>query len=193
MVQMYFYEPQYPQNENSLLIRVKSGDPSALVGPVKREIEEIDSDQPVSSVATMEKNIHDSLATRRLIMTLLGFFAGLALLLSSVGLYGVMALSVAQRMRELGIRLALGAARAHVFKLVLGQGVVLIGSGILIGLVGAAATSRALTAVLYGVGALNLIAFALAVASLVIVALIACIIPARRATLVDPIIALRAE
>jgi putative ABC transport system permease protein len=141
----------------------------------------------------METHIHDSLATRRLIMTLLGFFAGLALLLSSVGLYGVMALSVAQRMRELGIRLALGAARAHVFKIVLGQGIVLIGIGILIGLVGAVGASRALTAVLYGVGALNLVAFALAILSLVVVALIACIVPARRATLVDPIIALRAE
>jgi putative ABC transport system permease protein len=193
MVQQYFYEPQDPQDQNSLLIRVASGDPSALVPAVKREIEAIDPDQPVAAVSTMEKNVHDSLATRRLVMTLLGFFAGLALLLSSVGLYGVMALSVAQRMRELGIRLALGAARAHVFKLVLGQGIVLISIGIAIGLVGAAGASRALAAVLYGVGALNLVAFAIAVLCLVVVALIACIVPARRATLVDPIIALRAE
>ncbi len=193
MVQQYYYEPQFPQDQNSLLIRVKSGDPLALVDAVKREIESIDPDQPVASIATMEKNVHDSLATRRLIMTLLGFFAGLALLLASVGLYGVMALTVAQRMRELGIRLALGAARAHVFKLVLGQGVILIGTGILVGIVGAAAASRALTAVLYGVGALNLVAFAIAIVCLAIVALIACIVPARRATMVDPIVALRAE
>lgn len=193
MVQQYFYEPQDPQDQNSLLIRVASGDPTALVPAVKREIEAIDPDQPVAAISTMEKNVHDSLATRRLVMTLLGFFAGLALLLSSVGLYGVMALSVAQRMRELGIRLALGAARAHVFRLVLGQGIVLISIGIALGLVGAAAASRALTAVLYGVGALNLVAFAIAVLCLVVVALIACIVPARRATLVDPIIALRAE
>jgi putative ABC transport system permease protein len=193
MVQQYFYEPQNPQDQNSLLIRVASGDPATLVPAIKREIEAIDPDQPVAAISTMEKNVHDSLATRRLVMTLLGFFAGLALLLSSVGLYGVMALSVAQRMRELGIRLALGAARAHVFRLVLGQGVALISIGIALGLVGAAGASRALTAVLYGVGALNLLAFAIAVLCLVVVALIACIVPARRATLVDPIIALRAE
>ncbi len=193
LVQMYMYEPQYPTDRNSLLIRVSSGDPLAIVAAVQREIQQIDPDQPISLISTMEKNVHDSLATRRLVMTLLGFFAGLALLLSSIGLYGVMALSVAQRMREMGIRLALGAARAHVFKIVLGQGIALIGTGILIGLVGAAAASRALTAVLYGIGALNLAAFAIAVLSLVVVALIACIVPARRATLVDPIIALRAE
>jgi putative ABC transport system permease protein len=190
---MYFYEPQYAQEQNSLLIRVSSGDPLAFVGAVKRAIEAIDPDQPVGVISTMEKNVAASLATRRLLMVLLATFASLALVLASVGLYGVMALNVAQRMRELGIRMALGAARADVFRLILGQGMLLIAVGLALGLAGAAAASRALTSVLYGVGTLDLPAFAVAVVSLALVALLACILPARRATQVDPIIALRAE
>jgi putative ABC transport system permease protein len=126
-------------------------------------------------------------------MALLGAFAGLALVLASVGLYGVMALSVTQRTRELGIRLALGAPRRNVFRLVLGQGAMLVSLGIGLGLLGALAASRALSSVLYGVGALDLSALAIAIFSLAFVALLACWLPARRATLVDPIQALRAE
>jgi putative ABC transport system permease protein len=126
-------------------------------------------------------------------MTLLGTFAALALLLASVGLYGVMALSVTQRMRELGIRMALGAARRDVFRLVLSQGIALVAIGISLGLMGAIAASRALGSVLYRVGALDLPAFAIAIVSLVLVVLLACILPARRATQVDPIVALRSE
>jgi ABC-type antimicrobial peptide transport system permease subunit len=124
---------------------------------------------------------------------LLGAFAALALVLASVGLYGVMALSVTQRTRELGIRLALGAPRRNVFRLVLGQGAMLVSLGIGLGLLGALAASRALSSVLYGVGALDLSALAIAIFSLAFVALLACWLPARRATLVDPIQALRAE
>ena len=126
-------------------------------------------------------------------MTLLGSFAGLALLLASIGLYGVMALSVTQRTRELGIRLALGAARADVFRLVLGQGAALIGVGLLIGLVGAFLASRALNSLLYNVGSLDAVALTGAVITLSGVAFFACYLPARRATLVDPIEALRTE
>jgi ABC-type antimicrobial peptide transport system permease subunit len=141
----------------------------------------------------MEKNIDASLGARRLTMTLLGAFAGLALLLASVGLYGVMALSVTQRTRELGIRMALGAARKDVFRLVLGQGVALVSLGIGLGLIGAIAASRALSSILYGITALDVPAFAVAIVSLAFVALLACWLPARRATLVDPIEALRTE
>ena len=141
----------------------------------------------------MEENISDSLATRRLTMTLLGAFAGLALVLASVGLYGVMALSVTQRTREVGIRMALGAARSDVFRLILGQGIILVSLGIGLGLIGAIAVSRALSSLLYGVGALDVPALAIAIASLAFVALLACWLPARRATLVDPIQALRTE
>jgi putative ABC transport system permease protein len=126
-------------------------------------------------------------------MSLLGTFAALALALASVGLYGVMALSVTQRTRELGIRLALGASRQKVFRLVLGQGVTLITIGIGLGLIGAIAASRALSSLLYGVGALDVPALAIAITSLAFVALLACWLPARRATLVDPIQALRTE
>ena len=141
----------------------------------------------------MEENISNSLAARRLTMALLGAFAGLALVLASVGLYGVMALSVTQRTRELGIRLALGAPRRNVFRLVLGQGAMLVSLGIGLGLLGALAASRALSSVLYGVGALDVPAIGIAIASLAFVALLACWLPARRATLVDPIQALRTE
>lgn len=126
-------------------------------------------------------------------MTLLGTFAALALLLASVGLYGVMALSVTQRTREMGIRLALGAARNDVFRLILGHGAALIGIGIGLGLLGALAASRALTSVLYGVGAIDAPAFTVAIGTLTIVALLACFFPARRATRVDPMVALREE
>jgi len=126
-------------------------------------------------------------------MTLLGTFAALALILASVGLYGVMALTVTQRTRELGIRMALGAARSDVFRLVLSHGAVLVSVGIALGLIGAIAASRTLGSLLYGVGALDVPAFALAIIALALVSLIACFLPARRATQVDPVIALRSE
>src|SRR5207249_12262127 len=126
-------------------------------------------------------------------MVLLAAFAVLALVLASVGLYGVMALTVTQRTRELGIRMALGAELTNIFKLVLGQGMTLMGIGIAIGLIGAVAAGRALMSLLYNVGAIDAAAVITAVSSLVAVALIACCVPARRATRVDPIIALRAE
>src|SRR5947209_13922817 len=118
------------------MLRVTNGDPKKLVPLIRREVQSIDPAQPVGAVSTMEDNIAASLSTRRLTMSLLGIFAGLALLLASVGLYGVMALSVTQRTRELGIRLALGAAKANIFRLVLGQGAALIGIGLAIGILG---------------------------------------------------------
>ena len=191
--EMYFSAAQVPIDQNTLLVKSSSGDPLALAEPVKREVLALDPDQPVASISMMEKNIGESLAPRRLTMALLGIFAGLALVLASVGLYGVMALGVTQRTRELGIRMALGAARRDVFKLVLGQGMALVSLGVILGLIGAFAASRALTSVLYDVGALDLPAFFLAILALGIVALIACWLPARRATRVNPIEALRTE
>lgn len=191
--QMYMCQAQYPQDENTLVIKAANGDPLSLVSSAKQAVQSLDPEQPVSSVSTMESNIANSLAARRLIMTLLGVFAALALILASVGLYGVMALSVTQRTRELGIRMALGAARGDVFRLVLTHGAQLVGIGIALGLIGAIATSRALNAVLYNVGAMDLPAFAIAIAGLAFIALLACFLPARRATRVDPVVALRAE
>ena len=190
---MYFCSTQYPVHGNTLLVRVNSGDPLALIPAVKREVQALDPDQPIGVTSTMEKNIANSLSTRRLTMALLGSFAGLALLLASVGIYGVMALSVTQRTRELGIRMALGAARADVFRLVLGQGAVLIAIGLGAGLIGALAAGRALASLLYGVGAVDFTALVVAIASLAAVAMLACFVPARRATRVDPMVALREE
>ena len=184
---------QFPNEGVSLLVRVAAGDPLALANAVKREIESIDPDQPVSQISTMEKNIGSSLAARRLTMSLLGAFAGLALVLASVGIYGVMALSTTQRTREMGIRFALGASRADVLKLVLSKGISLIGVGLGAGLVGAFAASRALSSLLYNVGSLDAMALIGAVLTLAAVAFLACYLPARRASQVNPIEALRTE
>jgi putative ABC transport system permease protein len=191
--QLYFCATQYANTSVSLVVRVTAGDPLALVPAIKREVQALDPEQPLGTVGTMSKNISNSLATRRLTMTLLGSFAGLALLLASLGLYGVMALSVTQRTRELGIRMALGAARADVFRLVLGQGVLLVGIGLGLGLLGALAAGKALASLLYAVQAIDPAALATAIFSLSAVALLACFFPARRATQVDPMVALREE
>jgi len=176
-----------------LLVRVKNGDPTNLAAAVLREVQAIDPEQPVANVSTMSKNISESLATRRLTMSLLGTFAALALVLASVGLYGVMALSVTQRTREFGIRLALGAPREDVFRLALGRGLLLVAIGLGLGLLGALGAGRALTSLLYDVGSLDPGAMLAAITSLAAVAILACWFPARRATRVDPIVALRYE
>jgi putative ABC transport system permease protein len=191
--QIYYCAAQMATHENNLLVRAKAGDPAALAPAVVRAVQSIDPDQPVSLIATMKKNIADSLATRRLTMTLLGAFAALALVLASVGLYGVMALSVTQRTREFGIRLALGAPRRDVFRLALGRGLLLVGIGLALGLLGALGAGRALTSLLYNVGSLDPAALFTAICALAGVALVACWFPARRATRVDPIVALRYE
>ena len=191
--QLYLPFTQFTNENVTLLVRVASGDPLALAPAVKREVESIDPDQPVAQVSTMEKNIGSSLAARRLTMTLLGAFAGLALVLASVGIYGVMALSTTQRTREMGIRFALGASRADVLRLVLGKGISLIGVGLGAGLVCAFAASRAMHSLLYGVGALDAVALIGAIVTLAAVAFIACYLPARRASMVNPIEALRTE
>jgi putative ABC transport system permease protein len=193
LVQEYVLASQDPQPENQLHVRTNLRDIGPIVAAVKREVESLDPDQPIGHITTMDEAIASSLATRRLTMVLLGAFAVLALVLASVGLYGVMALTVTQRTRELGIRMALGAERTNIFKLVLSQGMTLIAIGIGIGLIGAVAAGRALMSLLYNVGAIDAGAVLTAVFSLVLVALIACCVPARRATRVDPIVALRTE
>jgi putative ABC transport system permease protein len=191
---MYFSASQFAKGEQNLIVRAKAGlNPHSLVSPIKDQIATLDRNQAVTEIATMEENIDDSLASRRLTMTLLGVFAGLALILASIGLYGVMALIVTQRTRELGIRFALGASRGDVLRLVLGQGAVLVGIGLAAGLLGAFVVSRALTSVLYNVAPLDPAALISALLTLSLVALIACFVPARRASRVDPIEALRAE
>ena len=193
MVQEYLLASQDPQSSNNLHVRTNLTDIGPLIAAVRREVQALDPDQPIGQITTMDQAIASSLATRRLTMVLLATFAGLALVLASVGLYGVMALTVTQRTRELGIRMALGAARANIFRLVLGHGVSLVSVGIVVGLIGAIALGRGLMSLLYNVAALDTGAVVTAIISLSAVALIACWVPARRATRVDPIIALRTE
>ena len=190
--QIYVPNAQAKFNLMGLVIRT-AGDPAAFATTLRHEVQALDKDQPIYNVRTMDDVVANSLGTRRVSMQLFTVFACAALLLAALGIYGVMAYTVTQRTRELGIRIALGAARKDVFGLVLRQGVVLVSIGIALGLAGALAATRALNSVLFGVGSLDFAAFAVAIASLALVALLACYMPARRATLVDPIEALRAE
>jgi putative ABC transport system permease protein len=191
--QMTFAAAQVANRSNMLLVRVKSGNPLALVPAIKRELQELDPDQAFASISTLEGNIEKSLGSRRMMMSLLSGFAIIALVLASVGLYGVMALTVTQRTRELGVRLALGAQRADVFRLVLSQGMLLVLVGLTIGFLGAVGAGRGLQSVLYGVGGFDIPALSFALFALAVVAFAACWLPAHRATRVDPIEALRAE
>ena len=193
MVEEYLLASQDPQDANNLHIRTSANSIGPIVNAVRREVQALDRDQPIGQITTMDQAIRTSLATRRLTMVLLATFGALALVLASVGLYGVMALTVTQRTRELGIRMALGAERASIFRLVLGHGMSLMAIGVAVGLVGALAAGRALMSLLYNVATLDPGAVATAVLSLLAVALIACWVPARRATRVDPIVALRTE
>ena len=189
-----YYVP-YPQNPfSSMAIVVQAeGDPAALAGTVRGAIQAIDVDLPVYRVTTMERLVADSLAERRFSTLLLGVFAAVALLLAAVGLYGLLSYTVAQRRHEIGIRMALGARAGDVLRLVVGQALWLTLAGIALGLVAALALTRVMAGLLYGVSALDPATFAGVALLLLAVALAACLVPARRATRVDPAIALRAE
>jgi predicted permease len=166
---------------------------AALVPAIRRVVLALDRDLPVYDVATMEQRISGSTSRTRFSAYLLGAFAGLALVLATIGIYGVMSYSVAQRTREIGIRMALGAERADVVKLVVGQGLVLALTGIAAGLVGAFVLTRFLSSMLYNVQPTDPATFVGASALLTGVALLASYVPARRATKIDPLVALRYE
>jgi putative ABC transport system permease protein len=168
-------------------------EPLSLAATVRRTVWEIDKDQPVSNISTMEDILSESVARQRFSMLLLGVFAALALVLAAVGLYGVMSYSVAQRTREIGIRMALGAQARDVLKLVVGNGLKLVLIGVVIGLVAAFILTRLMSSLLFGVSATDPITFTIISLVLIGVALLASYIPARRATKVDPMIALRYE
>jgi predicted permease len=190
----HLFEP-YQQNAWSfLVVTIRSPlDQSTLLPAVQREVKALDPNLPVSNVRMMEDVIAQSLATRRFVLLLFGFFAGLALLLATIGIYGVLSASVSQRTRELGIRMALGATARNVGRLIVGQGLKLILSGVVIGLVSALALQRVIGKLLYGVSPTDPLTFTVIALLLIAVALLACWIPARRATKVDPLTALRNE
>ena len=175
-----------------LVIRT-AGEPISLVAAVRDEVHAVDPNQPISNIRTMEDLLGEESASRRVGMTLLAAFAGLALLLASLGIYGVLSHFVAQRTPEIGVRLALGAQRRDIQALVLGKGVVLTLFGVGVGLLGAFVLTRLMASLLFEVSATDLLTFMLIPLLLVAVALLACYIPARRATKVDPIVALRYE
>jgi putative ABC transport system permease protein len=175
------------------LVVKTEGDPLALAGTVRKTVWEVDRDQPVSNVSTMEGVLSESIARQRFSTLLFGVFAGVALVLAAVGIYGVMSYSMAQRTREIGIRMALGAQRRDVLKLAVGQGLRLVVIGVAVGLAGALALSRVMTSLLYGISAPDPLTLVTISVVLVAVALLASYIPARRATRVDPLIALRYE
>jgi len=176
----------------TLLVRTTT-DPLSVVGAVRGAVLAIDPNQPISNASTLEKAVDESIAQRRLNMLLMGLFGGLAMLLSAVGIYGLLSHAVTQRTHEMGIRMALGAQVSDVLKLVLKQGMLLAFVGEAIGLVGAFVLTRLIRGLLFGVTPNDATTFVVVVAVLGVVALLACYLPARRATKVDPLIALRYE
>ena len=189
---MYWAMPQFPSNFMTLVMRT-DGDPMRLAASVRSTIWSLDADLPVADVKPMEVYLGDSVARRRFNATLLGSFAGLALLLAAVGLYGVVSYSVTQHTREFGIRMALGATAARVQRGVLRQSLLLAAAGVVTGLVGALALTRLLGGLLYDVSATDPTVFVGIALLLTLVAVVASYLPARRATRVDPMEALRYE
>jgi putative ABC transport system permease protein len=189
---IYFPFAQRPQDQLTLVVKTAAA-PQTLATPLRNAILEVDPEQPVFDVKTMETRLDEALQSRRSPMILLGLFAGIALLLAALGVYGVLAFAVGQRTSEIGIRLALGATRGNILRLILRQGAGLVVLGVLIGLAGYFALSTLIARLLFGVAATDLATLALAPTVLAMVAIAACLIPARRATRVDPMVALRTE
>ena len=187
---MYF--PTLASGRTNLVIRTH-GDPLSIVGAIRKEVQAIDPDQPIAAVRPMTEWVETSVAAPRYRTTLLALFAALAMVLAATGIYGVMSYSVAQRTHEIGVRMALGARRSDVLKLVVRQGMLLTLIGVVVGLLGAFALTRVMSSLLFGVTTKDPITFAVVAGLLIAVAFIACFVPARRATKVDPLVALRYE
>jgi putative ABC transport system permease protein len=176
----------------NIVVRTAS-DPMNLAGAIRNEVLAVDKNQPIANIQTMSDRVSNSIARPRYNATLLSLFALLALILAAVGIYGVISYSVSQRTHEIGIRMALGAQRRDVLKLVIGRGMLLALIGVATGLGAAFALTRVISTLLFGVSAIDLATFVVITLLLTTVALLACWIPARRATKVDPIVALRCE
>jgi putative ABC transport system permease protein len=191
--EMYVSHVQRPERRLNVVIRTEGQDALQLAQAARAEVKAFDPNQIIWRTQTLEQLLSTSVAPRRFNMLLLGIFAGVALVLAAVGLYGVMSYSVSWRTREIGIRMALGARRADVLRLVVRQGMTMTLIGLALGLVGAFSISRVLQGLLIGVSPTDPLTFVAVSIVLLVVALLACLVPARRATRVDPIIALRTE
>jgi putative ABC transport system permease protein len=191
-MQMYLPHQQFPTSFNSIVVKT-AGDPAAMTNAIRREILAVDKDQAVFKITTLEELLNQSILIRKFFMTLLLVFAAVALILAAVGIYGVMSYVASQRTHEIGIRMALGAQARDVLKLVMGNGMALALTGVVLGLVVAFAVTRVMAGLLFGVTATDTTTFVTVSAGLIAVALLACYIPARRATKIDPLVALRYE
>ena len=192
LVQAYFSARQADETDFQIVVRA-DGDPAGLIGSVRHAVTELDPDQPLWDVRTLDQRIDATFSQPRLYTFLLAIFAGLALLLAAVGLYGVLAYQVTQRTREFGIRLALGAVHTQIMSLVLRHGLRLFAFGAILGLVSALALGRLLGSLLYKTNSFDPVVLGVVTALLALIALAACWLPARRATKVNPLVALRAE
>jgi putative ABC transport system permease protein len=189
---IYWPYPQFPSPFNNLVLRT-AGDPLSVVSALKEQIRAVDREQPLANIQTMEQLIAASVAPQRFNTLLLGVFAALALVLAAVGIYGVLAYTVAQRRHEIGVRMALGAQRRDVLRLVVGQGMKLVLSGLAVGWLAAFGLTRLLSKLLFGISPTDPLTFVGVPLLLVGVAWLACYLPARRAAQVDPLAALRNE
>ena len=187
---IYHPHQQAIRQQMTFLIRTAS-EPEALLQSARKRLLEIDPDQPISNLQVMSDVVDQRLGFNRMTMQLVGAFAGVALFLAALGVYGVISYSVSQRTREIGIRMALGAGQRQVFGMVLQQGCKLTVSGVVLGLGVAAGATRLLSALLVGVTPYDLTSFATMTLILILAALLACVLPARRASRVDPVVAQR--
>ncbi len=192
--QAAFFVP-FPQSPDSTMevALLTAVEPTSMATAVRNAVAAIDPEQPVFDISTMDQRLAASVAPRRFNLVLLASFALLAMLLAGVGIYGVVSFATVQRTHEVGVRMALGAQRRDVLKLIVAQGMVLLLIGIGVGLIGAFLLTRFLAALLYGVRPTDSATFAAVSLLLAVVAIVACYIPARRATRVDPMVALRHE
>jgi putative ABC transport system permease protein len=191
--EMYLPRTQMPIHMMSIVVRTSVSDPSGITSAMRKELAAIDPAIPLNSVRVFDEYLARSLARPRFNALLLSIFAASALVLTAIGIYGVLAYSVAQRTNEIGIRMALGAAQSNIFRLVIGQAMTIVGISVAIGLVGAFAATRLLNSLLFGVTAWDPFTFSAIVVLISLVAFLAAWLPARRAANVDPIVALRTE
>jgi predicted permease len=189
---VYLPHGTFPQSDMTFVVR-SSADVSALATAIRRAVADIDPAMPIYDMETMTQAISGSVAQPRFYMGLLTAFAGVALLLAALGIYGVISYGVSQRVRELGIRIALGATNERILKLVVGEGLALVGVGLLAGIAASVALTRLLSSMLYGVTPTDLPTLLLVPATLAVTGLLATYLPARRASRVDPVAAMRSE